>query len=36
VISTEHFVSVKVTGRSAQIEALALDGSILDRIEVKP
>jgi len=36
VISTEHFVSVKVTGKSARIEALALDGSILDRIDLKP
>jgi acid phosphatase type 7 len=36
VISTEHFVSVKVTRKSAQIEAFALDGSLLDRIDLKP
>ena len=36
VISTEHFVSVKVTGRSARIEAFGLDGSVLDRIDLKP
>jgi hypothetical protein len=36
VISTEHFVSVHVSGKSAKIEALALDGSVLDRIELKP
>jgi hypothetical protein len=36
VISTEHFVSVKVTAKSAHIEALALDGSVLDRIDLKP
>jgi hypothetical protein len=36
VISTEHFVSVKVTGKTAHIDALALDGSVLDRIDLKP
>jgi hypothetical protein len=36
VISTEHFVSVKVTGKSARIEAFGLDGSVLDRIDLKP
>jgi hypothetical protein len=36
VISTEHFVSVKVAGKTAHIEALALGGSLLDRIELKP
>ena len=36
VISTEHFVSVKVSGKSAHIEALALDGSLLDRIDLNP
>jgi calcineurin-like phosphoesterase family protein len=36
VISTEHFVSVTVAGKSAHIEAFALDGSVLDRIDLKP
>jgi hypothetical protein len=36
VISTENFVSVKVTGKSAQLEAFGLDGSVLDRIDLKP
>ena len=36
VISTEHFVSVSVTGKSAHIDAWGLDGSILDRIDLKP
>lgn len=36
VISTEHFVSVKVTGKSAQLEAFGLDGSVLDRTDLKP
>jgi hypothetical protein len=36
VISTEHFVSAKVTGKTAHIDALALDGSVLDRIDLKP
>ena len=35
VISTENFVSVKVTGKSAQLEAFGLDGSVLDRIDLK-
>jgi hypothetical protein len=34
VISTEHFVSVKIAGKSAHIEALALDGSVLDRVDL--
>ncbi len=33
---TENFVSVKVTGKSAHIEAFGLDGSVLDRIDLKP
>jgi hypothetical protein len=36
VISTEHFVAVKVTGKSAHVEAFGLDGSVLDRIDLKP
>jgi hypothetical protein len=36
VISTENFVSVKVTGKSAHMEALALDGSVLDRFDLRP
>jgi len=36
VISTENFVSVKVTGKSAQLEAFGLDGSVLDSIDLKP
>jgi len=36
VISTEHFVSVKIEGKSAHIEAIGLDGSVLDRIDLKP
>jgi hypothetical protein len=36
VISTENFVWVKVTGKSAQLEAFGLDGSVLDRIDLKP
>jgi hypothetical protein len=36
VVSTENFVSVKVTGKTAHIDALAIDGSVLDRIDLKP
>jgi hypothetical protein len=36
VISAENFVSVKVTGKSAHIEALALDGSVLEGFDLKP
>jgi hypothetical protein len=36
VISTELFVAVKVTDKTAHIDALALDGSVLDRIDLKP
>jgi acid phosphatase type 7 len=36
VISTENFVAVKVMGKSAHLEAFALDGSVLDRIDFKP
>jgi hypothetical protein len=35
-VSTEHFVSVKVTGKTAHIDAVALDGSVLDRIDLTP
>ncbi len=35
VESTEHYVSVKVDGAKAAVEAIALDGHIIDRIELK-
>jgi len=36
VVMTEHFVRLKVTPTSAAVEAIALDGSVLDAFEVKP
>jgi predicted phosphodiesterase len=36
VVSTEHFVRLKVSPQSASVEALALDGTVLDAFEVKP
>jgi predicted phosphodiesterase len=36
VESTEHYVDVKVNGNQAVIEAIALDGHLIDRIELGP
>lgn len=36
VVMTEHFVRLKVNPSSAAVEALALDGTLLDSFEVKP
>jgi hypothetical protein len=35
VMSTEHFVSVSVDGKTAKVEVLALDGSPIENIEMK-
>jgi hypothetical protein len=35
VISTEHFVTVAVDGKTAHLEAIAVDGSKLDEIELQ-
>jgi 3',5'-cyclic AMP phosphodiesterase CpdA len=35
VLSTEHYVQVKVTGNTARIEAIGLDGSLIDGIDIK-
>jgi 3',5'-cyclic AMP phosphodiesterase CpdA len=35
VASTEHFVTISVEGKSAHVQAVALDGSIIDDIELK-
>ena len=35
VESTEHFVQVKVEGNEATLEAVALDGSLIDTFELK-
>ena len=35
VISVEHFVTVKVDGKSARVEAIGVDGKKLDEIELK-
>jgi 3',5'-cyclic AMP phosphodiesterase CpdA len=35
VESTEHFVQVKVDGSKARLEAVALDGRLIDQIEVE-
>ena len=34
VVSTEHFVNVKVEGKTAKAQAIALDGSVLDTVEL--
>ena len=36
VESTEHWVRIKVAGNQAKVEAIALDGRILDSFELKP
>jgi len=36
VVMTEHFVRLKMSPQSASVEALALDGTVLDAFEVKP
>jgi hypothetical protein len=36
VISTDHFVSFKVTGKTSHIDALALDGSVPITSILKP
>lgn len=33
VVSTEHFVRIRVNGKSAHADAIALDGSTLDKID---
>ena len=33
---TEHYVRIKVTGNQAKVEAIALDGRLLDAFELKP
>jgi 3',5'-cyclic AMP phosphodiesterase CpdA len=35
VMSTEHFVSISVDGKTAKVEVLALDGSPIENIELK-
>ena len=35
VVSTEHFVTVSVEGKTARIEAIAVDGRKLDEIELQ-
>jgi hypothetical protein len=35
VVSIEHFVTVAVEGRTAAIEAIALDGATIEKIELK-
>jgi hypothetical protein len=34
VASTEHFVRIRVDGKAAHVDAIALDGSILDKFEL--
>ncbi|MCE5306607.1 MAG: metallophosphoesterase [Acidobacteriales bacterium] len=36
VVSTEHFVTVKIEGKTARAEAIGLDGRILDTVQLKP
>jgi hypothetical protein len=36
VESTEHFVRVKVDGKTARVEALRLDGSALETTDLMP
>jgi hypothetical protein len=36
VVSTEHFVKVKIEGKTARAEAVALDGRVLDTVQLKP
>ena len=33
---TEHYVRIKVTGNQAKVEAIALDGRLLDAFDLKP
>ena len=35
VVSTENFVTVKVNGKSAHVEAIAVDGTKLDQIDIR-
>jgi calcineurin-like phosphoesterase family protein len=35
VVSTEHFVTVKVQGKVARLEAIAVDGSTIEEVEIK-
>jgi hypothetical protein len=35
VVSTEHFVTVSVEGKVAQIEVIALDGKTIEKVELK-
>jgi hypothetical protein len=35
VVSTENFVTVSVNGKTAKVQAHALDGKILDEFELK-
>ena len=36
VVSTENFVTISVDGKTAKVQAHALDGKILDEFEMKP
>ncbi len=36
MLSTEHFVKVKIEGKTAAAEAIALDGRVLDTVQLKP
>jgi predicted MPP superfamily phosphohydrolase len=35
MVSTEHFVKVKIEGQTARAEAVALDGRVLDTVDLK-
>jgi len=35
VAKTENFVTVKVVGKSAHVEAIAVDGTKLDQIDIQ-
>ncbi|HWQ53896.1 MAG TPA: metallophosphoesterase [Bryobacteraceae bacterium] len=35
VVSTEHYVQVKVEGKTARLEAVALDGSVIEAFEIR-
>jgi 3',5'-cyclic AMP phosphodiesterase CpdA len=32
---TEHYCTIKVTGRTARVEAIALDGHLIDTVDIK-
>ena len=35
VVSTEHYVQMRVNGAAARMEAVALDGSLIEGVEIR-